>query len=316
MILLVVAGLAGYSAYTANELVHLREKATALDREINGNKTDLSNYETLISSQTAQLDEASADNAQLQDELELIKASNAELNQALNAKRGELSKTVSRLDSLNKKLEADIAALTKDAEEDQARIAREAADANKTHEELIKNLRQEIRQGQISISKIKGRLTVNVAETLFFASGRAEVKPRGEAVLLRVASVLKRIVNRNARIEGHTDNLPIGDALIEMYPTNWELSTDRAVNVVRILEEEGGVDPKMLEAAGYGSNRPIASNRTAKGRSKNRRIEIVLIPKETAIKKKSRRSRRRRSRRRYRKKSKSRSVPSRTGILK
>jgi chemotaxis protein MotB len=119
-----------------------------------------------------------------------------------------------------------------------------------------------------------------VAEKLFFESGRAEIKPEGEAVLRRVAAILAGIPEREVRVEGHTDAVPIGPSLEATYPTNWELGAARAVGVVRFLEEEAGMDPARLSAASYGPNVPVASNHTAAGRARNRRIEIVLYAPE------------------------------------
>ncbi len=99
-------------------------------------------------------------------------------------------------------------------------------------------------------------------------------------MLLQVADVLKKLTDKQILIQGHTDNVPIGGVLKEKYPTNWELSVDRATHVVRFLQEKGGVPPEMLVAAGYGPYRPVASNESDDGRSQNRRIEIVLLDKE------------------------------------
>jgi chemotaxis protein MotB len=87
--------------------------------------------------------------------------------------------------------------------------------------------------------------------------------------------VLAGVENKVIRVEGHTDDVPAGGA----YPTNWELSTARALAVVRFLQSQG-IDPSRLAAAGYGEYRPIAPNDTAEGRSQNRRIEIVLAAAE------------------------------------
>src|SRR5208282_3813798 len=94
------------------------------------------------------------------------------------------------------------------------------------------------------------------------------------------AGVLKQVTDKRISIEGHTDNMPISDALKDKYPTNWELSTARATTVARFLQEKGGIDPTLLSAVGYGEYHPIASNDTVEGRAKNRRIEIVLLDKE------------------------------------
>jgi len=87
------------------------------------------------------------------------------------------------------------------------------------------------------------------------------------------------VSDKNIRIEGHTDNVPITGSLAQRYPTNWELSAARAINVARYLQKQA-VDPGGLSAIAFGEFRPVADNGTPEGREKNRRIEIVLVPKE------------------------------------
>ena len=79
-------------------------------------------------------------------------------------------------------------------------------------------------------------------------------------------------------VEGHTDNVPIRNALKAKFPSNWELSTARATSVVRFLQDQGGIDPSKLSATGLSYFRPVAANDTPEGREQNRRIEIVLAP--------------------------------------
>src|SRR5205814_823735 len=82
---------------------------------------------------------------------------------------------------------------------------------------------------------------------------------------------------------GHADNQPVESERKQQFPSNWELSTARATNVVRFLQEQVGIKPRRLKASGYGSSRPIASNATANGRAKNRRIEILLAPDKVKV---------------------------------
>ena len=98
-------------------------------------------------------------------------------------------------------------------------------------------------------------------------------------MLERVGEVLKQMDNHIVRVEGHTDNATIRGRLAQKYPTNWELSTARATNVVRFLQETTGIDPARLEAVGLGEHHPLASNDTKEGMAQNRRIEIALLPK-------------------------------------
>ena len=91
----------------------------------------------------------------------------------------------------------------------------------------------------------------------------------------------------NIRVEGHTDNVPIGPNLKSEYPTNWELASARAVNVVRFLQEKAGIDPRRLSAVAFAQYRPVASNKTEAGKQRNRRVEIVLVSRELDLAKKT-----------------------------
>ena len=119
-----------------------------------------------------------------------------------------------------------------------------------------------------------------MVDRVLFDSGQAQVKPAGLKVLKQVSDILKEVNDKQIRIEGHTDNVPIGPKIADRYPTNWELSTARATSVVRYLIEEGELNPEALTAAGYAQNKSVASNDTPEGRAENRRIEIVLYPKD------------------------------------
>jgi chemotaxis protein MotB len=113
-----------------------------------------------------------------------------------------------------------------------------------------------------------------------FESGEAVLKPDGEAVLLKVAGVLKQHPTLMVHVVGHTDNVPIRASARSRFASNWELSTARALAAVRFLSESGGVDPRRLGAVGYGEYHPIADNTTEKGRAKNRRIAITVVSDE------------------------------------
>jgi chemotaxis protein MotB len=163
---------------------------------------------------------------------------------------------------------------------------REVAVLKQTYESLINELQKELKNGQVQIKQAKNSVQLTIAEQLFFETGKAEIKPEGQAVLRRIGPILKKIPEKNVRVEGHTDNVPIGPSLRPQYPTNWELGAARAVNVVRFLQKESGLDPLRLSAVSYGQYRPVASNRTEEGRAKNRRIEIILIDRDLDLAKK------------------------------
>ncbi|MFA5316279.1 MAG: OmpA family protein [Dehalococcoidales bacterium] len=121
----------------------------------------------------------------------------------------------------------------------------------------------------------RGLVVTFVAEVLF-DSGLAKIRPSANEVLSKVTNVLNdQVADRNIAIEGHTDNEPIKKS---GWKSNWELSTARATSVLHYLEENGTA-PTRLQATGYGEHHPIASNDTKEGRQKNRRVEIVILPK-------------------------------------
>jgi chemotaxis protein MotB len=147
-----------------------------------------------------------------------------------------------------------------------------------TYDTLVNDLKVEIEQGQVTITKMADRLSVRMVDKILFASGEADITAQGIKVLERVGKVLKNTEKKIIRVEGHTDNVPISSRLEEKFSTNWELSTGRATNVVRFLQDSAGIAPVRLEAVGMSEFHPVATNKTLVGKSQNRRIEIALLP--------------------------------------
>jgi chemotaxis protein MotB len=193
----------------------------------------------------------------------------------------------SSLEEQVKKLSDDADALKKEKDALQTKVnelspkaqkAEQLEKATQTYQDLTKKLEKEIQQGQIQITEMKNRLTMTMVDKIIFPSGSAEISKKGKEVLDKVTAILKEVKDKRIQVEGHTDNVPIVSDLKKRFPTNWELSTARATEVVRYLQETGGLDPKMLSATGYSEYQPVASNDTDEGKHKNRRIEIVLLP--------------------------------------
>ena len=107
-----------------------------------------------------------------------------------------------------------------------------------------------------------------------FDSGSADIKKGASMIIGRVGDILKNYSNKRIKIEGHTDNVPIGST--SKYSSNWELSTARATSVLQYLAQKKGLNAKYLEASGRADVNPVADNKTEKGRSKNRRVEIKI----------------------------------------
>lgn len=157
----------------------------------------------------------------------------------------------------------------------------EAASLRAAQEQLEERLRAEIDRGEVQLSGRGNRLGVALSSRILFATADATLNRRGQEVLRRVASSLERLENRVIQVGGHTDaRRLIGDDT-RRYATNWELSTARATNVVRFLQEECGIRGDRLVALGYAQYRPTASNRSRAGRRRNRRIELTLVPRRT-----------------------------------
>jgi len=189
----------------------------------------------------------------------------AEAGAAMAEMRQEIDRLTEEGNTLQQQLEAE-------------RLAREArlAEVQGTYNELVGKLEDEIQRGEVKISELKGKLTVNVVDKILFDSGKAALKPAGIKVLQQIGDILKTAADKDIQVEGHTDNVPIRGTLTKKYLTNWELSTARATTVLHFLQDTSGIPGERLSAVGFGEYSPIASNSTAEGRTQNRRIQIVL----------------------------------------
>lgn len=195
---------------------------------------------------------------------------------SLNTKmRNELNTQISGLEEqvnlLTFELEARVAEVSQEKEEEISRL-------KGTYETLMADMKEEIEQGQIKITQLADRLSVSMVDKILFPSGEADITAEGLEILDRVGKVLKNTEGKIIRVEGHTDNVPIHPNLQKKFPTNWELSTARATNVVRFLQEKVGIKGTRLQVIGMSEYSPVADNKTAEGRSQNRRIEITLLP--------------------------------------
>jgi len=213
-------------------------------------------------------------------ENEKLGIDNKELEKSLRANADSLSQSVADLRQKVADLEAENARLKAEIASTQKAKDEKVREVSKTYEDLLDRMKGEIAQGQVTISELKGKLTVNMVDAILFDSGKAEVKPGGVEVLAKVVDILKGVQDKTIRIEGHTDNVQIVGNLTKRFPTNWELSAARAINVTRYLQSQG-INPAVLVAVANGEYRPVAPNDTDEGRAKNRRIEIVLVPRDT-----------------------------------
>jgi len=151
------------------------------------------------------------------------------------------------------------------------------AAAGRTKSPELAKLMQELEADpDIQARYSKEGVNLSLENSILFQAGKARINPRGYAVLDKIAAKLKTLPNR-IRIEGHTDDVPIAT---ELYPSNWELSVARAVNVLKYLVNAGPILPVRMSAVGYGDSKPVYSNATSRGRAGNRRVEIILVSEE------------------------------------
>lgn len=197
------------------------------------------------------------------------KSKYSKLEKDLESANAERTRTELELQALEQNLQST------DAER------RNLAEQKATQSRLIAALQQEIKAGDVKVSRLRDRLKVELVDRILFDSGKTEIKPQGHKTLDKVADILKETTDKKILVTGYTDDVPIGPNLAEKYKTNWELSTARATSVVRHLAEMKVAEDK-LAAAGRSKFDPIAPNNSPQGRQQNRRIEILLVPEEIA----------------------------------
>jgi chemotaxis protein MotB len=242
-------------ANAAKQATDDRARIAALEKQISDLETDLKKAQDALAERGKSLDDETVQNAELRAELQRL-GKNVD---KLLADKGTLS---SALDQAKTRL-------------DELRKAQVAADARTAlFRELALKFQKMIDAGQLKVVLRNGRMVIQLANDVLFDSGQTDIKPGGQQALAQIASVLASLQDRQFQVAGHTDNVPIQTS---QFGSNWELSTARAVEVVRVRVAPG-VTPEEMSAAGYGEFDPIASNDSAGSRAKNRRIEITLQP--------------------------------------
>lgn len=216
----------------------------------------------------------------LERQLAAAKQRNADLEAQLAAMSGmagdknklaaELAAARQRIADLEKQLadcEARLADLRSQLDQSKGSLA-------KAERDLIKALQPEISKGTVSVQQSGDALTINLASSLLYDSGQDQLKAGGTDALKRVGGVLKDFPEKQVHVAGYTDNVAIKGPLQKKFPTNKELSDARANSAAQALRD-GGVSSN-LSAEGHGDSNPIASNNTAAGRAKNRRVEVIV----------------------------------------
>jgi chemotaxis protein MotB len=206
--------------------------------------------------------------------LQRDKAAIEQQKSALEKNSASQKEKIDYLTQYNDSMQREIVSVTQEKE---ALVAANRQ-RQKQYEALVQGLAKEVEKGQLQVRQYKNMLSVDLAEKVFFDSGKATLKKEGKDVLKKVGEALKGYDDKIIRVVGHTDNVKLAKSLQATFPTNWDLSVARASTVVRFLQGVG-IPPERMIAAGRGEYDPVASNDTPEGRQKNRRIEIMLLDK-------------------------------------
>ncbi len=211
---------------------------------------------------------AQAQREDLEDRLGAMSAQNQELANRLRA----LGENVEELEGTRQSLQGELAETQRALAELRQR-ERQAQARLETFRNMLEQLRSLIDAGTLTVRIRNGRMVVVLPEAILFDSGRADLKDEAETPLTQLTEVLKGLRGRRFQVTGHTDNIPIRS---RRFPSNWELSTARAVTVTRFMIEQG-MPANRLSAAGYADTQPLNDNSTPELRAQNRRIEIALM---------------------------------------
>ena len=152
----------------------------------------------------------------------------------------------------------------------------EVEEFRQLYEQMSEYIKENNLESSITLRLDERGLLVRFMDDVLFESGKADLTPKAREIINKVSEIIRQN-NKNIRVEGHTDNVPINTF---RFPSNWELSTTRAVNVVKYLIEERGIEAKRMSASGYSDQHPVDDNDTSEGRQKNRRVDMVILREE------------------------------------
>lgn len=257
ILLLLCAGCVSQGTYDSLRTEH-DETQSLLEQR---NATIRAQEQELISRKSKEM--------QLQRAYELEQEKVADFEKRIRELQTELASQVKDKSSLEAsvgEMTAALAELQRRKEEADARLAEFRA--------LLDKFKGLIDAGKLKVKVVDGRMVVVLASDVLFSSGSAALSRDGKASIQEVAGLLASIANRKFQVEGHTDNVPIATA---QYPSNWELASARALNVVKAMIE-AGMPVDRISAAAFADSKPAAPNDTPEGKAANRRIEIIIVP--------------------------------------
>jgi len=238
-------------------------------QELSQTRDSLSSAQKTIAEQQGQIEE---NEKALSESKEALQASKEQIERNKN----ELSDLDIKKAVLQQELDKAEASLgtAQSQLETMRQIEAETKKRNEIYARFVSELQKMIDGGQLTVSIEQGRIVINLPDNVLFKTGSARVNKEGQQALKQIADVLKEFSDRRFQVEGHTDNVPMKSS---RFPSNWELSTARALSVVHLMVEQG-VAAENVSAAGFGEFHPRADNETPEGRALNRRIEIIMQP--------------------------------------
>ncbi|MBI6117210.1 OmpA family protein [Salegentibacter maritimus] len=288
------------SCVSSKKYQELESRHADLKRENRNTQSELEKYRDLDEEYSALKEdyaEATAERDRLKDELESARKNYAALKDSYDALEENSSAAIAENSRQNRellaeleekeqalvaeqarldKLQRDLDARSRRVDELESLIAAKDAKMNALKDAISKALTNFEGKG-LTVEQRDGKVYVSMENKLLFSSGSWAVNAEGRQAVNQLGKVLAQNPDIAVLIEGHTDNVPYrGSGTLK---DNWDLSTKRATSIVQILKENNNIDPQNLTAAGRGEYAPIATNETAEGKAKNRRIEVILTPK-------------------------------------
>ena len=196
-----------------------------------------------------------------------------EKNRELQIYVAELEQRLGKASTDKSSLQSDLSAM-KSALREAAERKKESDRRMAEYRQLIQRFKSLTDAGQLSIKIVDGRMVVALPSDILFASGSSRLSGKGNETIGKVTEILVGVSDKKFQVEGHTDNVPIRT---KSYPSNWELASARAINVLKTMVSSG-MPEHRISAASFGETRPFQSNDSKEGKQANRRIEVVVVP--------------------------------------
>ncbi|MFO7566243.1 MAG: OmpA family protein [Enhygromyxa sp.] len=263
MIAGLVATLAlGGGCVSAKKYEALEADLAKAQGELTQARSEIKDLSVALEETEAEIETLRGQIASLQEDLAVAESRASDAEQQL----AEVLKDRSKLAASVEEMQQALAELQRKQAQAEARAAE--------FRNVLAKFKSLIDNGKLKAKIVDGRMVLELQTDILFGSGSAKLSEEGAATIREVGALLGTIPDRKFQVEGHTDNVPIKT---KTYPSNWELASARAINVVKEMVD-AGMPGKRISAASYADTRPTSSNQSDEGRAQNRRIEIVIQP--------------------------------------